>query len=134
MLLRLSTAYNVSLIVLTVKTLTFSNVSSFVFLCFTADFLLVYIHIHSLHEHTKRTRTSMPEVGFEPTILRIKRILTSHASTLLGHTDQHLEHGCAKVAHCVPLGDVTSPTTVTHNVSMTCSEHREALTAAPTSD
>ena len=45
-----------------------------------------------------------------------------------------LQHGCAKVAHCVPLGDVTSPTTVAHNISMTCSEHREALTAAPTSD
>ena len=43
-------------------------------------------------------------------------------------------HGCAKVAHCVPLGDVTSPTTVAQNVSMTCSEHREALTAAPTND
>ena len=26
-----------------------------------------------------------------------------------------LNHGCAKVAHCVPLGDVTSPTTVAHN-------------------
>ena len=45
-----------------------------------------------------------------------------------------LVHGCAKVAHCVPLGDVTSPTTVAHDVSMTCSEHTEALTAAPTSD
>ena len=30
--------------------------------------------------------------------------------------------------HC----DVTTPTTVAHYVSMTCSEHREALTAAPT--
>ena len=29
------------------------------------------------------------------------------------------------------LGDVTSPTTVTQYVSMTCSEHREVLTAAP---
>ena len=47
---------------------------------------------------------------------------------------QVLDHGCVKVAHCVPLGDVTSPTTVAQNVSMTCSEHREALTAAPTSD
>ena len=28
------------------------------------------------------------------------------------------------------LGDVTSPTIVAHYVSMTCSEHREALTAA----
>ena len=32
------------------------------------------------------------------------------------------------------LGDVTSPTTVAHYISMTCSEHREALTAAPTTD
>ena len=32
------------------------------------------------------------------------------------------------------LGDVTSPTTVAHYVSMTCSEHRETLTAAPTAD
>ena len=32
------------------------------------------------------------------------------------------------------LGDVTSPTTVAHYVSMTCSEHREALTAMPTAD
>ena len=32
------------------------------------------------------------------------------------------------------LGDVTSPTTVAHYVSMTCSKHREALTAAPTED
>ena len=32
------------------------------------------------------------------------------------------------------LGDVTSPTTVTHYVCMTCSEHREALTAAQTAD
>ena len=40
-----------------------------------------------------------------------------------------LVHGCAKVAHCV-----TSPTTVAHYVSMTCSEHREALTASPTAD
>ena len=32
------------------------------------------------------------------------------------------------------LGDVTSPTTVAHHVSMTCSEHRETLTAAPTAD
>ena len=32
------------------------------------------------------------------------------------------------------LGDVTSPTTVADCVSMTCSEHREALTAAPTTD
>ena len=30
------------------------------------------------------------------------------------------------------LGDVTSPTTVALYVSMTCSEHREALTGAPT--
>ena len=30
------------------------------------------------------------------------------------------------------LGDVTSPTTGVHYVSMTCSEHREALTGAPT--
>ena len=29
------------------------------------------------------------------------------------------------------LGDVTSHTTVADYVSMTCSEHREALTAAP---
>ena len=32
------------------------------------------------------------------------------------------------------LGDVTSPTTVAHYVSITWSEHREALTAAPTAD
>ena len=32
------------------------------------------------------------------------------------------------------LGDVTSPTTVVQYVSMTCSEHREALTATPTAD
>ena len=32
------------------------------------------------------------------------------------------------------LGDVTSPSTVAHYVSMTCSEHREALTASPTAD
>ena len=30
------------------------------------------------------------------------------------------------------VGDVTSPTTAIHYVSMTCSEHREALTGAPT--
>ena len=30
------------------------------------------------------------------------------------------------------LGDVTSPTTVAYYVSITCSEHREALTAALT--
>ena len=30
------------------------------------------------------------------------------------------------------LGSVTSPTTAVHYVSMTCSEHREALTGAPT--
>ena len=30
------------------------------------------------------------------------------------------------------LGDVTSPTTVANYVSMTCSDNREALTAAPT--
>ena len=30
------------------------------------------------------------------------------------------------------LGDVTSPTTAVHYVSMTCSEHREALACAPT--
>ena len=30
------------------------------------------------------------------------------------------------------LGDVTSPTTAVHYDSMTCSEHREALTGAPT--
>ena len=30
------------------------------------------------------------------------------------------------------LGDVTSPTTVAHYVSMTCSDNREALTSAPT--
>ena len=30
------------------------------------------------------------------------------------------------------LGDVTSPTTAVHYVSMTCSAHREALTGAPT--
>ena len=29
------------------------------------------------------------------------------------------------------LGDVTSPTTAAHYVSMMCSEHREALTTAP---
>ena len=40
-----------------------------------------------------------------------------------------LGHGCAKVAHCY-----TAPTTVAHYVSMTCSEHREALIAAPTAD
>ena len=43
-----------------------------------------------------------------------------------------LEHGCAKVSHCVTVGDVTSPTSAVHYVSMTCSEHREALTGAPT--
>ena len=32
------------------------------------------------------------------------------------------------------LGDVTSPTTVADYVSMTCSEHRDALTAAPIAD
>ena len=32
------------------------------------------------------------------------------------------------------LGDVTSPTTVADYVSMTCSEHRETLIAAPTAD
>ena len=32
------------------------------------------------------------------------------------------------------LGDVTSPTTVAHYVSMTRSEHRETLTAALTAD
>ena len=32
------------------------------------------------------------------------------------------------------LGDVTSPTTVTDYVIMTYSEHRDALTAAPTAD
>ena len=30
------------------------------------------------------------------------------------------------------LGDVTSLTTAVHYVGMTCSEHREALTVAPT--
>ena len=35
--------------------------------------------------------------------------------------------------HIVSLvGDVTSPTTAVHYVSMTCSEHREALPGAPT--
>ena len=32
------------------------------------------------------------------------------------------------------LRDVTSPTTVAYYVSITCCEHREALTAAPTTD
>ena len=32
------------------------------------------------------------------------------------------------------LGDVTSPTTVAYYVSITCSEHREALTVAPIAD
>ena len=32
------------------------------------------------------------------------------------------------------LGDVTYPTIVAHYDSMTCSEHKEALTAAPTAD
>ena len=32
------------------------------------------------------------------------------------------------------LDDVTSPTTDAHYVSMTCSEHRDALTAASTAD
>ena len=32
------------------------------------------------------------------------------------------------------LGDVTSPTTIAHYVSKTCSEHREELTAASTAD
>ena len=42
-------------------------------------------------------------------------------------------HTGAQKWHIVSLlGDVTSPTTVAHYVSMTCSEHREALTAAPT--
>ena len=45
-----------------------------------------------------------------------------------------LGHGCAEVAHCVPARDVTSPTTVAQYVSMTSSEHREALTAALTAD
>ena len=37
--------------------------------------------------------------------------------------------------HIVSLqGDVTSPTTVADYVIMTCSEHREALTAAPIAD
>ena len=37
--------------------------------------------------------------------------------------------------HIVSLvGDVTSPTIFAHYVSMTCSEYREALTAAPTAD
>ena len=41
----------------------------------------------------------------------------------------------AQKKHIVSLvGNVTSPTTVTHYVSMTCSEHREALNAAPTAD
>ena len=41
----------------------------------------------------------------------------------------------AKKWHIVSLlSDVTSPTTVAHYVSMTCSEHGEALTVAPTAD
>ena len=39
----------------------------------------------------------------------------------------------AQERHIVSLlGDVSSPTTVAHHVSMTCSDNREALTAAPT--
>ena len=56
-------------------------------------------------------------------MVRLKKVLLKNVG-----------HGCAKVAHCAPLGDVTSPTTVAHNFSVTCSEHKKALTAAPTSD
>ena len=45
-----------------------------------------------------------------------------------------LQHECANWHIMSLLDDVTSPTTVAHYVSMTCSEHREALTAAPTAD
>ena len=42
---------------------------------------------------------------------------------------------CAQKWHIVSLlGDVTSPTTVADYVIMTCSEHREPLTAAPIAD
>ena len=56
-----------------------------------------------------------------------------------GYTHQqydtvHYNTGAQKRHIVSLLGDVTSPTTVAHYVSMTCTEHREALTAAPTAD
>ena len=49
-----------------------------------------------------------------------------------------LQHGCAKVAHCVParwrnFSHYCRPLRQ-YDVWITCSEHREALTAAPTAD
>ena len=43
-------------------------------------------------------------------------------------------HGCAKVAHCVTAGWRNFSHYCQYDVSFTCSERREALTAAPTAD
>ena len=50
----------------------------------------------------------------------------------------HLDHGCAKVAHCVTarlhnFSHYRRPLRQ-YDVGFMCSEHRDALTAAPTVD
>ena len=37
----------------------------------------------------------------------------------VGEATEWVEHGCARVAHVSLLGDVTSPITVAHYVTMT---------------
>ena len=59
----------------------------------------------------------------------------SNPSVALPTSQLILQPTGAQKWHIVSLlGDVTSPTTVADYVSMTCSEHRGALTSAPTAD
>ena len=56
-----------------------------------------------------------------------------HQISILNEIGRLVQGTGAQEWHIVSLfGDVTSPTTAVHYVSMTCSEHREALTGAPT--
>ena len=62
-------------------------------------------------------------------------MLTEIAKTVVSQYNNTQQGTDAQNWHIVSLlGDVTSLTTVAHYVSMTCSEHREALNAAPTAD
>ena len=58
---------------------------------------------------------------------------TNIVASILPHNEALVYITGAQEWHIMSLlGDVTSPTTAVHYVRMTCSEHREALTGAPT--
>ena len=95
---------------------------------------------HVKKNHTTATLGEKPPIHYKDTENQFVHNLSQLApsvdcgeGSIPGRTKAYTT--VAQKWHIVSLlGDVTSPTTVAQYVSMTCSEHREALTAAQTAD